>query len=57
MDSRFITLNAGQSYLFESNMGSLGDIWSTIVNTSAKIDRPDGCGDDEPSAAIVSYRE
>jgi hypothetical protein len=44
MDSRFITLSAGR-YLFESNMGSLVETSGpAIVNTSAKIDRPDGCG-------------
>ena len=41
-----VTLNAGQSYLFEAAMGSLVTTTLPVVmNTSAKIDTPNGCGD------------
>ncbi|WP_192499801.1 DUF11 domain-containing protein, partial [Flavobacterium sp. PL002] len=40
------TLNAGESYLFEDKIGSLVETSSpVVVNTSAKIDTPGGCGD------------
>ncbi|MEZ7505617.1 hypothetical protein QO182_10370, partial [Flavobacterium sp. Arc2] len=41
-----ITLNAGESYLFQANMGSLVETSGpAVVNTGAKIDTPEGCGD------------
>uniref|UniRef100_UPI003AAF764A Calx-beta domain-containing protein n=1 Tax=Flavobacterium sp. XS1P32 TaxID=3401726 RepID=UPI003AAF764A len=41
-----VTLNAGQSYLFEAAMGSLVETSGpAVINTSAKIDTPAGCGD------------
>ncbi|NRS90599.1 hypothetical protein HNQ02_003545, partial [Flavobacterium sp. 7E] len=40
------TLNAGQSYLFEGAIGTLVETSGpAVVNTSAKIDTPSGCGD------------
>ncbi len=40
------TLNAGQSYLFKAPMGSLVESSNvTVMNTSAHIDQPEGCGD------------
>ncbi|PZX94023.1 hypothetical protein DOS84_08770, partial [Flavobacterium aquariorum] len=40
------TLNAGQSYLFQAAIGSLVESSSgTVMNTSARIDMPSGCGD------------
>ncbi|MBF4506874.1 DUF11 domain-containing protein, partial [Flavobacterium sp. JLP] len=40
------TLNAGQSYLFTAPLGSLVESSNpTVMNTSAAIDTPDGCGD------------
>jgi large repetitive protein len=40
------TLNAGQSYLFKAAIGSLVESSnSTVMNTSAAIDTPNGCGD------------
>ncbi|WP_123947462.1 T9SS type B sorting domain-containing protein [Flavobacterium reichenbachii] len=40
------TLNAGQSYLFKAPIGSLVESSNiTVMNTSAAIDTPDGCGD------------
>ena len=41
-----VTLNAGQSYLFEATMGSLVETSGpAVVNTGARIDTPAGCGD------------
>lgn len=41
-----VTLNAGQSYLFEATLGSLVTTTLPVVmNTGAKIDTPGGCGD------------
>ena len=41
-----VTLNAGQSYLFEAAIGSLVESSLPIVmNTGGKIDAPNGCGD------------
>ena len=40
------TLNAGQSYLFKADMGTLVESSNpTVMNTSAAIDMPGGCGD------------
>ena len=40
------TLNAGQSYLFHAPMGTLVESSNpTVMNTSAGIDTPGGCGD------------
>ncbi|MHC0440176.1 Ig-like domain-containing protein, partial [Flavobacterium sp. 3-210] len=40
------TLNSGQSYLFKAAIGTLVESSSpTVMNTSAAIDTPDGCGD------------
>ncbi|MEP6928705.1 MAG: hypothetical protein ABI850_01785, partial [Flavobacterium sp.] len=40
------TLNAGQSYLFKAAIGSLVESSNpTVMNTSAAIDTPNGCGD------------
>ncbi|WP_456315731.1 HYR domain-containing protein, partial [Pseudomonas shirazensis] len=40
------TLNAGQSYLFKTAIGTLVQSSNpTVMNTSAAIDTPDGCGD------------
>ncbi|MTH14819.1 DUF11 domain-containing protein, partial [Flavobacterium sp. LC2016-01] len=40
------TLNAGQSYLFKAPIGTLVESSSpAVMNTSAAIDTPDGCGD------------
>ncbi|WP_345143006.1 HYR domain-containing protein [Flavobacterium ginsengiterrae] len=40
------TLNTGQSYLFKANIGSLVESSNPVVmNTSAAIDTPGGCGD------------
>ncbi|WP_289664919.1 HYR domain-containing protein [Flavobacterium panacagri] len=40
------TLDAGQSYLFTAPMGSLVETSNpTVMNTSAAIDTPNGCGD------------
>ncbi|KAF2508061.1 DUF11 domain-containing protein, partial [Flavobacterium zhairuonense] len=40
------TLNAGQSYLFKANIGTLVESSNpAVMNTSAAIDTPDGCGD------------
>ena len=40
------TLNAGQSYLFKAAIGTLVESSNpTVMNTSAAIDTPDGCGD------------
>ncbi|WPO80722.1 gliding motility-associated C-terminal domain-containing protein [Flavobacterium sp. KACC 22761] len=40
------TLNAGQSYLFKADIGTLVESSSpTVMNTAAGIDTPDGCGD------------
>ncbi|MFH6995289.1 hypothetical protein ACHRWY_22665, partial [Flavobacterium sp. FlaQc-48] len=40
------TLNAGQSYLFTAPIGTLVESSNpTVMNTSAAIDTPDGCGD------------
>ncbi|WP_165829081.1 HYR domain-containing protein, partial [Flavobacterium sp. HTF] len=40
------TLDAGQSYLFKAAIGSLVESSnSTVMNTSAAIDTPNGCGD------------
>jgi len=41
-----VTLNAGQSYLFEATIGSLVETSGpAVVNTGARIDTPAGCGD------------
>ncbi len=40
------TLNAGQSYLFKAPIGTLVESSNlTVMNTSAAIDTPNGCGD------------
>ncbi|MGO4877593.1 hypothetical protein ACEN2P_13420 [Pedobacter psychrotolerans] len=40
------TLNAGQSYLFNAPIGTLVESsQSTVMNTSADLDAPGGCGD------------
>ncbi|WP_189318528.1 gliding motility-associated C-terminal domain-containing protein [Flavobacterium sp. LM5] len=40
------TLNAGQSYLFQAEMGSLVESSNgTVMNTAARLDQPSGCGD------------
>ncbi|WP_343696710.1 gliding motility-associated C-terminal domain-containing protein [Flavobacterium sp.] len=40
------TLNSGQSYLFKAAIGTLVESSNPVVmNTSAAIDTPDGCGD------------
>ncbi|QKJ62456.1 Calx-beta domain-containing protein [Flavobacterium sp. M31R6] len=40
------TLNAGESYLFQAAIGSLVESSSgTVMNTSARLDAPGGCGD------------
>ncbi|BDU24747.1 gliding motility-associated C-terminal domain-containing protein [Flavobacterium sp. GSB-24] len=45
-NSTLITLNAGQSYLFTAPIGTLVESSNpTVMNTSAAIDTPDGCGD------------
>jgi len=40
------TLNTGQSYLFKANIGTLVESSNpSVMNTSAAIDTPNGCGD------------
>ncbi|MEC4050512.1 hypothetical protein OX284_013810, partial [Flavobacterium sp. SUN046] len=40
------TLNAGQSYLFNTNIGTLVTATNPVVmNTAARVDQPAGCGD------------
>jgi gliding motility-associated-like protein/uncharacterized repeat protein (TIGR01451 family) len=40
------TLNAGQSYLFQSPIGTLIETSGpAVMNTSARVDAPGGCGD------------
>jgi|GEM_PF-687515 len=40
------TLNAGQSYLFQSPIGTLVETSGpAVMNTSARVDAPGGCGD------------
>ncbi|WP_231491401.1 DUF11 domain-containing protein [Pedobacter sp. Leaf170] len=40
------TLNAGQSYLFRTNIGALVEASGpAVMNTSARVDAPGGCGD------------
>nr|WP_121273851.1 gliding motility-associated C-terminal domain-containing protein [Pedobacter schmidteae] len=40
------TLNAGQSYLFQSAIGTLVETSGpAVMNTSARVDAPGGCGD------------
>ena len=45
-DKVVTTLNAGQSYLFKADMGTLVESSNpAVMNTSAAIDMPGGCGD------------
>ncbi|RQO31434.1 hypothetical protein DBR32_05590 [Taibaiella sp. KBW10] len=44
--SAIVTLNAGQSYLFQTAIGSLVESSaSAVMNSAAHIDAPAGCGD------------